>query len=304
MAKRHRGWQHRAIQPTLWDLVNWDLPNQVIEELHGIDECRISTARQRRRHPPRWDGRTNPYGDMELLAALQAELTKKKRRSNPPPSVRRLILRIKCPITRTSSIWRSRAAAVDWTKRDFEIARVLGCSRERVRQVRRILGKPPSSQMQRKEQAKARELAAQRVIEAVRNAPTDAILTIASLSQQTGVSEERVAAICRDNNLDLRRFRKVPRKYEYQQINWDLPNFALRRIYPHLEKSVARARQEHGRRAKWDGRGMDRSCPEFLEACRKEQEKAGQMARSRGMKTKMQRSCCSSLGPQILSFSR
>lgn len=263
----------------VWDEVNWDLPNLAISQIHGISHYGIGQERKKRRHPARWDGRGSLHGDMDLLAALQGELAKKRMRSNPPPAVKRLVHRINSPTPHSRVLRRTSATTVDWTKRDCEIARLMGCTRERVRQIRGMLGKPPSSQIEREDRARARELATRNVTEVVRNAPTDAALTLAALSKQTGVQKWRIGAICRENDIDLRRFRKRACKYDYRQINWDLPNFALARIYPLMGKAVGTLRRQYGHPARWNGRYMNRSCPEFQKACRLERKKVPRLGR-------------------------
>lgn len=273
-----------------WSNVNWDLPDLIIEQIHGISDYQIGLERRRRRHPARWDARSNPYGQKELLEAILKELVRKKLQSSPPPAVERLMHRINNPVKQRRSLDRraraarlrrkQRWATVDWTRRDYEIAPLLGCTRERVRQMRITLGKPSSRLLQLEMSVEARARRAARVVKAVRGTPADTVLTADSLARQLGICRNTIYEICKEEGLDLRRFRKRLSGYNYQEWNWDLPNPVLKRTHGVAATTVVRARAKYGYHAKWDGRVVDESCPEFAEACRKERLKASRNAKA------------------------
>ena len=106
---------------------------------------------------------------------------------------------------------------IDWNKRDVDIASEVGRSRERVRQIRKIMKKP-----------KADKSAIRKHIRD--NMHLSGTVTAQELSQIIGTSRQCVYKFAKDVGFKLRPSGRK-RVHPWDVMNWDLPNAILQRMW-------------------------------------------------------------------------
>ncbi len=175
--------------------------------------------------------------------------------------------------------------ALDWTRTDRELARQLGYTRERIRQVRRELGMADSPFKRHS----AKGIALREWLR--RNRDRAGALNGEQIRAESGVTLGS-GAIARYMRMEGIAWTGAgpPRPAappKYSLFNWDLPNHQLSRIWGSLANYVSRrrARSGHGP-ARWDGRSIHTmqgtvAFEEYRAALKAEQRKA--RARAQGL---------------------
>lgn len=159
----------------------------------------------------------------------------------------------------------------DWAKRDIEIAELLGCSRERVRQVRRALGHPdpPRKRHHRVTEKREQKVEAFPGIELLTDSEIRDRVLPDLTPQSIGVIRKRLGI----KKVPFYRQRLLPRHL----VNWDLPNKDIREAWgvgPF--QTVPQTRHDFGLPpAKWDVRCKGTADnPEYRKAVAMEWQKA------------------------------
>jgi hypothetical protein len=118
---------------------------------------------------------------------------------------------------------------MDWSKRDYELAEETGLSRERIRQIRQLVGAPRSPHHRRVRKTAAVLQWAKDNLEKLKG------LSIAELGRKYGLSRWQGSALYRFLKPFLRDGR---RKHRWDLMNFNLPNCDLERIW-RLSRNMA-----------------------------------------------------------------
>lgn len=253
--------------------VDWTQPNAALAKELGVPEWHVPGLR--RAFGPSWGrGRPRKLIGVDLTRPTKEIAAEAGCVPNTVYRVRRLS-GIKAP--RAKSIYIPKSlydwSSVDWSQQDSHIARDLGCSRERVRQVREASGiAPPSCRGWHEATHRA-----QRFLESLNGEP----ITTKEFAERARVSytvASRFASKCKG-------FYVPPHgctKYDWEAMNWDLPNRDLVMIWldPNASAAFVQVAKMRGKLrkgpSKWSGRSRSlENDPAYLRALAAETKKAG-----------------------------
>lgn len=248
--------------------MNWNLPDEVNAALAG---CAVYTIRAKR-----------------LAAGVKRKRGRKPGQKDSKPRARRLrcskqyvvqarrLAGIDLVRKLTDEEWR----ALDWTKQDAALAREIGVSRERVRQVRLELGKPKAKRHRARLSTPVRDA----ILAKLKSADG---LTMREVAAATGSTLPYVYQVGRMIGYQFRNDRGT---MPWHLMNWDLPNTTLQQVWglappPSQRDGFAPAQARHRLgypKAKWDMRYRQRveSDPAYQAAVREERRTAAEWKRS------------------------
>ncbi len=134
---------------------------------------------------------------------------------------------------------------LDWKKRDADLARLVGVTRERIRQVRKKLKipkrKPDCFKLKKRDYG--RRTAEYVCVTILGRALTDQNL-------------EATRSLCSHARFKLKRPPRPDPWWKECKVNWDLPNRVLANIWCVSDQTIAQARSDYKLGPqRWDGRG-------------------------------------------------